>query len=460
MPPTPDAPAPPPAPRAGHEGALHGQGRRRDGCRGRPWPRHVPRARRRRCVWGGRGLGEREREPRTLPLRALAYSPSSSSPLTPAVGRASFAAAAAADPAAAAAAAATAPAVCAADTEITVVPKRDCRPVSAAELAAGAAGGLGEQAAHVALLTAAENAQRAAERAAERARAALVSKEREAAERPPEELRGRRDEGPGERGGRRGMGAEGRGDRDDERDRGADSDGRRRHRDGDYEDSGARRRRSRSRSGEGERDRDRRRAGERSGGDRGGATGSHGERGSGREADRRHHHHHHRDDDGYPRRGSSRSRSRDGARGGGSRRDAAASSSSSSFSNAAAAAAAPPPWLAPGIRVRLTDGRLAGREGVVVDVPRPCVCALHVEGSSSAGAESIEGVPQRVLAPVPPAVGRACLVLRGPHRLRRGVLVEGGAGGGSWHVRLLDDEDEEVVRVAAGDVAALSHGHS
>ena len=72
------------------------------------------------------------------------------------VGRASFAASA--QSASHSSPASLPPALCEADTEITVVPKRDCRIVSAGELTGGSGedgGGLGDQIAHIPLLTAA-----------------------------------------------------------------------------------------------------------------------------------------------------------------------------------------------------------------------------------------------------------------------------------------------------------------
>lgn len=262
------------------------------------------------------------------------------------------------------------------------------------------------------LLTAAENSRRAAERAAERARHAnLVAKadKEEKEEAAAAQQRRKRDDGR-EGGGGSGSGRRSR-SRDAVRRRESDDRGRERRDEGerrrrDERDYG--RRSSRSRSY----DRDRHRRHEGGGRDSRCRRDDDDDAGAGRSS-------RHRDDGGRP-----------------------------------TSPPPPPAWLVPGISVRFAAserGRWAGSEGVIVDVPRPGVCTLRVL-APGAGAP-IEGVPQRVLVPVPPLQGGACVVLRGPHRLRRGAAIE--LGGGSCFVRLLDDEDEEVVRVPAADVAAI-----
>ena len=112
-----------------------------------------------------------------------------------------------------------------------------------------------------------------------------------------------------------------------------------------------------------------------------------------------------------------RDRGRDG--GGGER------SGPSSSSAAASSSARGPPWVREQIRVRIVDrdlerGALYSKKGTVVDASGAGVVSVRLDDPP----RIVEGVPTAALETALPKKGGAVCVVLGPHRNRRGTLLE------------------------------------
>ena len=110
---------------------------------------------------------------------------------------------------------------------------------------------------------------------------------------------------------------------------------------------------------------------------------------------------------------------RGGGGGGGGERSGPSSSS------AAAAAARGPPWVREQIRVRIVDrdlerGALYSKKGTVVDASGAGVVSVRLDDPP----RIVEGVPTAALETALPKKGGAVCVVLGPHRNRRGTLLE------------------------------------
>lgn len=112
-----------------------------------------------------------------------------------------------------------------------------------------------------------------------------------------------------------------------------------------------------------------------------------------------------------------------------------------------------PMWVREHIRVRIVDKRLRGgalynKKGVVADTSGACTFAVRLDGSP----RLVEGLRvSQVETVLPKSAGAAVLVVGGPHRMRRGRLVERHTRDARAVLQLTGDF--ELVTVNFDDVA-------
>lgn len=112
----------------------------------------------------------------------------------------------------------------------------------------------------------------------------------------------------------------------------------------------------------------------------------------------------------------------------------------------------PDAWLIPHIRVRVVTSKLGRhhfqQKGVVVDVT-PKGATLRMDGGSSSSAVVLDGIPARYLTTALPKVEGCAVVVQGPHKGAKGVVLQRQSN----QAVLQLDEDHTLLTLSPDDLA-------